>query len=291
LYADLAAIISPIFVSAALGFFWERLRRPFDTTFVTALVTTVGTPCLVGATLTRVEIDPQALGTMAGAAILAFLGFVAIGVVVLRGAGLPLHSYLPALIFPNAGNMGLPLNLFAFGETGLAFAIVFFTVFSVLQFTLGVGIAAGSFAPGRLLRLPLIYAVAASLVFMATGTPVPAWLSNTLDLLGGLTIPLMLVALGVSLARLRVRNLGRSLVLSLVRLGIGVVTGLALAWALDLSGAARGVLILQCAMPVAVFNYLFAQLYHRQPEEVAGMVVISTAISFATLPLLLLLVL
>jgi predicted permease len=44
-------------------------------------------------------------------------------------------------------------------------------------------------------------------------------------------------------------------------------------------------------MPVAVSNYLFAQLYDRQPAEVAGMVLISTALSFATLPLLLLAVL
>ena len=51
---------------------------------------------------------------------------------------------------------------------------------------------------------------------------------------------------------------------------------------------ARGVLILQASMPVAVYNYLFSQAYNRDPETVAGMVVISTALSFITLPLLLL---
>jgi malate permease and related proteins len=51
------------------------------------------------------------------------------------------------------------------------------------------------------------------------------------------------------------------------------------------------VLAIQSAMPVAVFNYLFAQLYRREPAEVAGMIVISTLISFVTLPALLLLVL
>lgn len=291
MYADLAAIISPIFICAAIGFVWGRLRRPFDTELVTALVSSVGTPCLIGSTLTGVAIDLQAVGTMAGVALLAFACFAAVGVAVLRSSRLPLQSYLPALMFPNAGNMGLPLCLFAFGEKGLALAIVFFTISAILQFTLGVAIAAGSFAPSRLLRLPLIYAVIVSLAFMGTGAPVPAWLANTLDLLGGLTIPLMLIALGVSLARLRVRSFSRSILLSLVRLGIGLVTGLVLAWAFGLTGMVRGVLILQCAMPVAVFNYLFAQLYRRAPEEVAGMVVISTAIAFASLPLLLLLVL
>ena len=46
-------------------------------------------------------------------------------------------------------------------------------------------------------------------------------------------------------------------------------------------------LMIQCAMPVAVFNYLFAQRYQREPEEVAGMVLMSTVISFVTLPALL----
>ena len=194
-------------------------------------------------------------------------------------------------MFPNAGNMGLPLCLFAFGERGLALAIVFFTVGSTLQFTVGVGIAAGSADPRRLLRLPLIYAVIAALVVVATGLRVPDWIANTADLIGGLTIPLMLLALGVSLARLRIASLKRSLALSLVRLFGGFAIGYGIGWTLGLSDAARGVLAIQSAMPVAVFNYLFAQLYRREPAEVAGMIVISTIISFATLPALLLLVL
>jgi len=228
---------------------------------------------------------------MAAASLIAFAGFALIGVVALRLARLPLRSFLPALVFPNAGNMGLPLCLFAFGEAGLALAIVFFVVSATLNFSLGASVAAGSFEIGRLLRMPLIYAVATSLVVLAAGIPVPSWAANGLELIGGLTIPLMLIALGVSLARLKTVALARSLALALVRLVGGLVVGLAVGWALDLSPVARGVLAVQSAMPVAVFNYLFAELYRREPVEVAGMIVVSTVISFVTLPLLLLLVL
>jgi len=41
-------------------------------------------------------------------------------------------------------------------------------------------------------------------------------------------------------------------------------------------------------MPVAVFNYLWAVRYNTAPEVVAGLVLASTALSFDTLPLLLL---
>ena len=78
---------------------------------------------------------------------------------------------------------------------------------------------------------------------------------------------------------------------ALRRLAIGVVLGMGVAAAFGFTGTARGVLILQCSMPVAVINYLYASRFNRHPEEIAGMIVISTAISFATLPLLLYVVL
>lgn len=291
MFSQLAAIIAPVVVCAGIGYLWARLKRPFETEFVTALVVTIGTPCLVAATLLRLSVDFAALGDMALATLVIFAVVGIVGAAGLRVAGLPLHSYLPAIMFPNAGNMGLPLCLFAFGDPGLALGIVYFAVSSVLQFTVGVGLAAGTIAPGRLARIPLIYAVAIALLLMATGTTLPTWISNTIELLGGLTIPLMLIALGVSLARLRIASLKLSLAIALTRLLLGFFVGFGVASLFGMEGLAAGVLIMQSAMPVAVFNYLFAQVYKRAPEEVAGAVVLSTFLSFASLPLLLLLVL
>ena len=72
---------------------------------------------------------------------------------------------------------------------------------------------------------------------------------------------------------------------------MGVAVGFAVAAVFNLDGAARAIVIIQSAMPVAVSSYLFAEKFNRKPEEVAGMVVVSTAVSFVTLPLLLLAVL
>lgn len=285
--ATLSAIILPILIVSALGFIWGRMGHSLEPRLVTALVTTIGTPSLVAHTLTGLTV----LGQMVLASFSVFAGFAALGFVVCKAMGLPLHSFLPSLMFPNTGNMGLPLTLFAFGQNGLALAIVFFVISITLQFTIGIGIASGSADPRRLLKMPLIYAVVLSLVFLGTGWPVPLWLSNTLGLLGGLTIPLMLIALGVSLSQLRVRSLGRAAILSVVRLAGGFLVSYAVARAFGLEGAALGVVVLQSTMPVAVFNYLFAELYQREPEEVTGIVVVSTVMSFVTLPLLILFVL
>ena len=284
---ELIAIIAPVFVCAALGYGWARLERPYDTEFVTTLVTNIGAPCLVFYTLSSVEINAETFGAMAGVSALAVAASAAAGIVVLRAARLSMRTFLPSLMFPNVGNMGMPLCLFAFGETGLALAIAYFAVCSIGQMTLGAGIAAGATSARQVLRVPVVYAVVLALPFMIWGVDPPDWLANTTRLLGGILIPLMLISLGVSLAKLRVGSLGRSSALSLARLVFGFAVGVGLAEAFGFEGTARGVLILQSSMPTAVFNYLFSLRYGREPEEVAGMVMISTVLSFATLPLLL----
>lgn len=284
---ELFTIVAPVFICAGIGFAWERFGRGYDVELITNLVTTIGAPCLVFHTLANLQVDRSAFASIVGAALLAMALNLCVGALVLKLARLPLRSFLPALTFPNVGNVGVPLNYLAFGDLGLALAIGVFTVYVVGQFTVGVAIASGTASLKALARLPLLYALAAALIFMVTGTQPPDWADATTELLGNFTIPLMLITLGISLARLKVESMARSLGLSVLRLGMGFAVGMFLAWALGFEGVARGVLIVQMSMPVAVFNYLFAQRYQTAPAEVAGMVVISTALSFATLPLLL----
>jgi predicted permease len=79
---------------------------------------------------------------MMGAASVACLVLFGIaGAVGLRAAGLPSKVYLPSLIFPNVGNMGIPICLFAFGEQGMALAMVYFAITIIGQFTIGIALA------------------------------------------------------------------------------------------------------------------------------------------------------
>lgn len=281
------SVVAPVLLIAGIGTLWARRNWPFDTQMVAALSTNLGVPCLVLDVLTRIELDTAVLAEMALAAGmgLAFCGLT--GLAVLRLTRLPVPPYLPALIFGNSGNMGLPLCLFAFGEHGLALAIAFFVVSALLNFTVGVAIASGRASLGALLRTPVLWAVAVALGLRATGAELPAFLGNTVELLGGMTIPLMLLALGVSLVRLRPAGLGRAAALSGLRLALGWGGGLLVVTLLGLEGVVRGIVLIEMAMPVAVFNYLFAQRYDNRPEEVAGMVLVSTLVTVLLLPVLL----
>lgn len=284
---DLFAIIAPVFICTALGWAWVRAGRAYDRELVTILIADVGAPCLVFSRLVALEVETEAMAEMAAAAALSVAGFAVVGIAILRLARLPFHTFLCPLLFGNQGNMGLPICLFAFGEEGLALGIAYFSVTATLQFTAGIAIWSGRFSLRELARTPLIYAVALAVAVLASGATVPAWIWNTTEILGGFAIPLMLVTLGASLAELRVARMGRGVALACCRLGIGFGVGVALAALLDFSGVARAVLVLQCSMPAAVFNYLFAQRYARAPEEIAGIVVLSTLLAFALLPLLL----
>jgi len=290
-YSSLFAIVAPIVIVAAIGYGWGRAKMPYDGDFVSRLVMLIGSPCLIISTFTHARLDTALFAHMALVAAAGIALTALVFVAVLRLSGLPLRVYLPPMLFPNCGNTGLPLSLFAFGKEGLALALVIFMVMAVVQFSLGPAIVGGGNPLKSLVRTPVVYAALAAVVLLYTGFSLPLWAQNTVDLLGDVSIPLMLLSLGVSLAQLRVTGMRRALLLSLLRLGVGVAAGFAVAWLFDLKGAARGVAIIQLSMPSAVFNYMLALRYQREPNAVAGVVIVSTLLSFLLLPLLLWLVL
>jgi predicted permease len=274
-----------------VGYGWALFGRRYDTDLITDLIMNVGAPCLVFSSLVRLEAEPSDMIEMTLGTLAALLSFAVIGAVVLRLVGLPWTSFLAPMIFANTGNMGLPVALFAFGEEGLALGVCVFATNACLQFTAGQWLWSGTVSFSQILRTPLTLAVLGAVGVLVTGVSVPEWMLRTTGLLGGFTIPLMQFTLGVTLGTLSVAGLGRSFGLSVLRIGMGLAVGVSLAELLGLEGVARGVFVLDCSMPVAVFNYLLAQRYGRSPEEVAGAVMVSTLLSLVTLPLILILVL
>ena len=286
MFSELVAIVAPVYLIAGLGYGWARASRHYDTPFITDLVMHIGAPCLVFSSLSRLESDPASLLTMVGATLAALLSFFVLGALLLRLAGLSVSTFIGPLAFGNAGNMGLPLCLFAFGEEGLALGVCFFATTAIAHYTLGQWVWRGKISIHEV-NTPLTWSVLAAIGALTLDLSVPTWFARTVDLLGAITIPLMQLSLGVSLARLQLADLPRTLALSVTRLALGFGVGVALAALFSLEGVARGVLILDCAMPAAVFNYMMAERYGRSPSEVASVVVLSTLLSFATLPLLL----
>jgi len=291
LASEILAIVAPVYICCGVGYVWAWLGRPFDTALFTDLIMRVGAPCLVFSSLVSYEIQFDQASEMILATFVATAVMAGLAAMVLRLARLPLNTFLAPMTFGNTGNMGIPLCYFAFGETGLALAICVFATTTVLHFTFGQVIWSSRVSWLEVAKTPLVWSAGLALVVMAWGVDVPAWLNRTTSLLGGFTVPLMQLTLGVSLARLGIVRFGRSAGLALLKLVVGITAGCAAVWLFELEGLSAGVLILGSAMPVAVFNYMFAERYERSPGEVAGVVVVSTLLALLTIPLLIYLLL
>ena len=158
---------------------------------------------------------------------------------------------------------------------------------TIVSFTFGVWVVAGGGNPLNAVREPLVWGTVAGSAFLFLGWKVPAWAGNSLDLVGQMAIPLMLITLEVAIARLKPRALGRAFWLCLLKLAICTAVPLLVGLAFGLPRLALGVLVLQVATPVAVTSYMLAVKYRARPDEVAGLVVVSTLLAVPAIPLLL----
>jgi hypothetical protein len=284
--AELAAILLPVFALATIGYGWHRLALPFDREFVTRITLNVSGPCLIVDSLSKLDAPGSEFLLMLGASIAMFVATIAAGAVIIRLAKMPMRSFLPALAIGNTGNMGLPLCLFAFGQEGLGFAVAVYVTNSVGQFTLTPMLQSGTSPLKTLATSPVVYGAAFGAAILAGDVTLPVWIAATIEILGGLLIPLMLIALGHTLGALYAKRLPFALGWGAARLVLGFSVAWAVATLTGLDGVAKGVLILQGTMPAAIFNYLFSARYGRHPDDVAGIVLMSTLLSALTLPLL-----
>jgi len=137
-----------------------------------------------------------------------------------------------------------------------------------------------------LVTTPVVYSSVIGVALLATQTTLPGWLDATIGLLAGIAIPMSLLTLGFSLAEFRVKRLPVAVGLGFARMALGFAMAATIAALFGLTGIARGVLLLHGGMPTALVCYLFAARYGRDPEDVAGIVLVSTLLAALSMPLL-----
>ncbi|WP_439154067.1 AEC family transporter [Yoonia sp.] len=280
-------ITAPVFLLAAVGFAWVKLGFEYRVEFVTRLAMTLSVPCLIFVALMKTEIDPEALAALSLASLAAYVFVMSGSFALVKLARLDVPTYLAPLVFGNTGNLGLPLALFAFGDIGLGYAVVVFAVMAILSFTIGIWIVAGGGSLKRVVQEPLVAATVLGAVFLWQGWETPVFLTNALELIGQMAIPMMLITLGVAVARLETRAMTQAVWLSAAKLLICLGAGWASARLFGLDPVAAAVLIVQVATPVAVTSYLLAEKYGADAQPVAGLVVASTLLAVLALPVIL----
>lgn len=278
-------ITAPVFILGLAGFLWVRWGYDYPTAFVTRLAMTLAVPCLIFNALVGAQIEPQALASLSLAAVLCYITITLGAWATVRVFRLDTRAYLAPLTFGNTGNLGLPLALFAFGDTGLGLAVVVFAIMAIIMFTAGLWMVAGVQNPARVLREPILWASLMGVGALIVDWQPPQLILNSVGLIGQMGIPLMLLTLGAAVARLQPARVLPAFGLSAIKLSIGLAAGIAIGHAIGLTGIPLAVLILQMATPVGVTSYLMAERYQTDPDASASLVVTSTILAIIALPI------
>jgi predicted permease len=297
--SDLASLfvnnLLPILLIAGTGYLLGRFLK-VDPRPISQINFYILLPALIFDQLTKSELNGLDFARMASFTLVIFSVMALITYLIGRLLKLErtlLVAVILSVVFMNSGNYGLPLILFAFHETGMAYASIYFITIAVLINTAGILIASMGrsslkAALAGLYKLPAIYALLLAVVFNSAGWTLPDPLQKSVSLLSAMAIPAMLILLGLQLhgadgkdEKLALGTAGvlRMLVAPAIAVGLAALYGL--------QGPARQAAITESAMPSGVFAIVLASEYNTRPGFVTTVVLVTTLLSPLTLtPLL-----
>jgi hypothetical protein len=290
-------VLFPILVLVSVGYFLAR-RGYLDGEKLSKLSFWFLSPALIFSGLLENEIAPEIFFEFAIFIVLSSLimWFVALSSGRLAKLGSDTSAALAlSLVFPNSGNYGLPLLLFAFGEEAFALGVVYISVSTFVMSTLGVVISTWgesfSFKPFlNIFKTPIFYAVVLAVIIKSFEIEIPLFVIRPIDLLAQAAIPMLLVLLGTQLIGVQ---LGKRIKLisyaTVLRLAAAPLFAWGLVTLLGFTGLLYKVAIIESSMPVAVNALVLATFYGRDPRLVSSVVLTTTALSIISLTILLLL--
>lgn len=296
-FTALVTIVFPILLVAAIAFGLGKGRIVTEQRPLARLSLYLFSPALAFQSLSGSTANASDFFTIAGYA-LAMV--VVIGVPayflarLLKFDRMLTSAFLLSLLFVNAGNYGIPFVQFAFGQDGVARAAIYYTVNSVLSNTLAVYIASAGHSDMRkslsaVLKMPLAYAAVLGLAFNALHVTLPEPLTDAIKLAAAAALPVMLVNLGLELARAKLRDYEWRVFLATgIKLLLTPLVALGLAAVFGMSGLTRSVSVIEASMPTAVMASLIATEFQARSDFVTSVVFLSTIGSTITLTILLL---
>ncbi|NLG51626.1 MAG: AEC family transporter [Chloroflexi bacterium] len=287
--------ILPAFLVMAVGFVLDR-KLHIDKRSLSRMALYVLVPCLVFSSLVESTVTPDQFGSMFLFVVLVTVAMVALAFGVgrlLRWSNAMVDALVLSVAFFNAGNFGLSVILFSFGEEGVELGSIFFVASNLACNTVAAFFASRSNGGAKkallqVFKLPGLYAFSLAVLLRGLGVTVPEVLFRPVSLIGRAAVPVMLMMLGLQLSQTRLGGrYGNVSVGVALRLVAGGLVALALAPLLGLSGLALSVGVVEAATPTAVTSSLMAIEFDADADYVSSVVFFSTLLSALSLTLLL----
>lgn len=202
-------------------------------------------------------------------------------------------SFAMVAAFGNTSFLGYPFTVALLGEQALPPAIFFDQMANFLSvFTVGIlfctWVSANNFSKKQLLQIlkfPPFVAFLLALVTKELG-PLPPLLEEIIERLAGVTVPVTMVAIGISLSLQNLRGSLKPLLgAALIKLFLLPLFTFGISQLFSFSAFERGALVLESAMPTLMTSYVIASLYHLDAQLVSSGIVLTTLLALVTLPL------
>ena len=290
-FIQLFPIIVPTVLIVFLGYIWNRIGNNVEQSEITNIITWVGDPCLIFNTLIKLKSSIYVVQDIIIAAILMISIMFICSFVILKLIKFPIRALVNPMTFSNSGNLGMTIALFAFGSLGLELAVIYFMITSLLHFTVGQSIWSGKWSIKILLKTPVLLAVIAGILVNFSDIGLPKTLTNTTSILAGITIPLLLFTMGISINKIQFKIEPKIIILIIIRIIIASSLAYTICIMLDINGIAKNIILLQGVLPAPIFTYLFASKFNVNPHIVANYLMTSTFISLFTITIFLTLIL
>lgn len=279
-------ILGPVAVLVAIGWLVGRRLRIAPEPLAKLAYWVIG-PAFMFDALAHAGLSNASLVRVASASTIPLVvaGVVAVGLTV--GVGRPRRAtVVTASVYGNTGNFGLAIVIFTFDDRALPYAAVALVVVNTVGLVVGVASSTGGLhGVMRALTAPMTLVVVPALVLNGTSSTLPPILDRSIGLLADAIIPLMLITLGIQLERMGVPRIDGDVVRALsVKLLVQPCAAVAAVSLLDLGPVAGGAVVLQAAMPAAVFTAVLAIEQDTRPREAATIVLVGSVAAMLTLP-------
>jgi len=205
--------------------------------------------------------------------------------------------FLVMFSFSNTVFIGLPVNVSLFGEASVPYVVMFYTVNTLLFWTIGInaikkddpsGHTRGSAAEGiRNIVSPPLVAFLISIVLIALNIPMPRFVMDTAGYLGSLTTPLSMLFMGITIYNIdlsKIRIDREMIAIIAGRFLIAPVIVYLLFVSINIPLLMKKVFIIEAAMPVMVQCAIVAKTYGADYKYATIMVAVTTIVGMAFIP-------
>jgi len=192
--------------------------------------------------------------------------------------------------------MGFPILESLFGKLGILYGSIYVCTSNLFLWTFGEMLFSGSYdmkAIKNALLNPGIISIGVGILLFLSPVKLPFFIKKSIDMVGSLTTPLAMIIIGSMLAEIRLKEIFSGTYVyygTIVRLLVFPMIILIILKTLGIHGIVLGTCCIVTAMPAAANVVMFAEKYNGDSVLASKIVVLSTAMSIITIPIMVMIV-